>query len=82
MAGVTYDTGALIAAERNDRSLWALHAGFLAEEVVPTVATTAQGTSPMMAFVSHAAISLPKTSPGPKPARGPEPCNGSTARAH
>lgn len=37
MAGVTYDTGALIAAERNDRSMWALHAGFLAEEVVPTV---------------------------------------------
>lgn len=37
MAGVTYDTGALVAAERNDRSMWALHAGFLAEEVVPTV---------------------------------------------
>lgn len=37
MAGVTYDTGALVAAERNDRRMWALHAGFLAEEVVPTV---------------------------------------------
>ena len=37
MAGVTYDTGALIAADRNDRGMWALHAGFLAEEVVPTV---------------------------------------------
>lgn len=37
MNGVTYDTGALLAAERNDRRLWALHAGFLAEEVVPTV---------------------------------------------
>lgn len=37
MAGVTYDTGALVAAERNDREMWALHAGFLAEEVVPTV---------------------------------------------
>ena len=35
--GITYDTGALIAAERGDRSMWALHAGFLAEEVVPTV---------------------------------------------
>jgi|SRR5581483_1409749 len=35
--GVTYDTGALIAAERNDRAMWALHAGFLAEEVVPIV---------------------------------------------
>jgi hypothetical protein len=37
MPGVTYDTGALIAAERNDRRVWALHAGLLAEEVVPTV---------------------------------------------
>jgi hypothetical protein len=35
--GVTYDTGALIAAERNDRAMWALHAGLLAEEVVPVV---------------------------------------------
>jgi hypothetical protein len=35
--GVTYDTGALIAAERNDRAMWALHAGFLAEEVTPVV---------------------------------------------
>jgi hypothetical protein len=35
--GVTYDTGALVAAERNDRRMWALHAGFLAEEVVPVV---------------------------------------------
>ncbi len=37
MVGVTYDTGALVAAERNDRRMWALHAGFLAEEVVPIV---------------------------------------------
>ena len=37
MAGVTYDTGALVAAERNHRAMWALHAGFLAEEVVPSV---------------------------------------------
>jgi len=37
VAGVTYDAGALVAAERNDRRLWALHAGFLAEEVVPVV---------------------------------------------
>jgi hypothetical protein len=35
--GVTYDTGPLIAADRNDRAMWALHAGFLAEEVTPTV---------------------------------------------
>jgi hypothetical protein len=39
MRGVTYDTGALVAADRNDRRMWALHAGFLAEEVAPTVPT-------------------------------------------
>ncbi len=39
MSGVTYDTGALIAADHNDRRMWALHAGFLAEQVVPTVPT-------------------------------------------
>ena len=37
MTGVTYDTGALVAADHNDRRMWALHAGFLAEEVSPTV---------------------------------------------
>lgn len=37
MSGVTYDTGALVAAERNDRRMWALHAGFLAEQVVPVI---------------------------------------------
>ena len=37
MGGVTYDTGALVAAERNSRQMWALHAGYLAEEVIPTV---------------------------------------------
>jgi hypothetical protein len=37
MSGVVYDTGALVAAQRNDRHMWALHAGFLAEEVVPVV---------------------------------------------
>jgi hypothetical protein len=37
MTGITYDTGALIAAERNDRRMWALHAGLLAEEVAPVV---------------------------------------------
>jgi hypothetical protein len=37
MSGVTYDTGALISADHNDRRMWALHAGFLAEEVSPTV---------------------------------------------
>lgn len=37
MAGITYDTGALLAAERNDRRMWALHAGYLDLETVPTV---------------------------------------------
>jgi hypothetical protein len=37
MAGITYDTGALVAGERNDRRMWALHAALLAEEVVPVV---------------------------------------------
>jgi hypothetical protein len=37
MSGVTYDTGALVAGDRNDRRMWALHAGFLAERVVPIV---------------------------------------------
>jgi predicted nucleic acid-binding protein len=39
MNGVSYDTGALIAADRNDRRMWALHTGFLALEVSPTVPT-------------------------------------------
>ncbi|HEY5399378.1 MAG TPA: hypothetical protein VIL16_28750 [Trebonia sp.] len=37
MGGVTYDTGALVAAERNNRTMWELHAGLIAEEVVPVV---------------------------------------------
>lgn len=37
MNGDTYDTGALVVADHNDRRMWALHAGFLAEEGSPTV---------------------------------------------
>jgi hypothetical protein len=37
VGGVTYDTGALVAAERNNRQMWPLHAGYLAEEVIPMV---------------------------------------------
>lgn len=37
MGGVTYDTGALVTAERNNRTMWELHAGLVAEEVVPVV---------------------------------------------
>lgn len=35
--GVTYDSGALIAAERSERRMWARHRAFLATRVVPTV---------------------------------------------
>src|SRR5436309_3418457 len=36
-AGLTYDTGALIAAERNDRLMWALHLASLGRGLPPTV---------------------------------------------
>jgi predicted nucleic acid-binding protein len=55
--GVTYDTGALIAAERNDRSMWALHAGFLREEVTPVVPSAVLAEAwrggPRQARLSH-----------------------------
>lgn len=35
--GLTYDTGALIAAERDDRMLWALHRAALRRGIAPTV---------------------------------------------
>lgn len=35
--GLVYDTGALIAAERNDRRMWALHARALQRGVHPIV---------------------------------------------
>ena len=37
MGGVTYDTGALVAAERNDRALWALHRRSLERGIRPVV---------------------------------------------
>ena len=37
MSGLTYDTGALIAAERNDRHMWGLHQEALDQGVIPTV---------------------------------------------
>ncbi|WP_420624951.1 twitching motility protein PilT [Candidatus Poriferisodalis sp.] len=45
MPGFTYDTGALIAAERSDRLLWALHQDVLGQGIAPTVpaAVLAQG---------------------------------------
>jgi len=35
--GLTYDTGALIAAERDDRLVWALHRAALGRGLPPTV---------------------------------------------
>jgi hypothetical protein len=37
VAGLTYDTGALIAGERTDRKLWALHRSALERQYIPTV---------------------------------------------
>ena len=37
MPGVTYDTGALLAAERSDRQLWAIHRRALERGVSPVV---------------------------------------------
>lgn len=37
MAGITYDTGALISAERNDRRMWAIQRRALERGIVPTV---------------------------------------------
>lgn len=37
MGGVTYDAGALLAAERSDRALWAIHKRALERRERPTV---------------------------------------------
>lgn len=37
MSGVTYDAGALLAADRNDRLMVALHRGTLQRRIAPTV---------------------------------------------
>ena len=37
MSGVTYDSGALIAAERGERPIWSRHRALLLRRVVPTV---------------------------------------------
>lgn len=41
--GLTYDTGALIAAERDNRLLWALHRAALTRGLAPTIAAGALG---------------------------------------
>jgi hypothetical protein len=37
VTGVTYDSGALIAAERSERRMWARHRALLLRRIVPTV---------------------------------------------
>ncbi|MBM2810978.1 MAG: PilT protein domain protein [Chloroflexi bacterium] len=37
MAGLTYDSGALIAADRNDRRLWAIHIRAIERGILPVV---------------------------------------------
>jgi hypothetical protein len=39
VAGLTYDSGALLAGERANRRLWALHARALQRRIVPSVRT-------------------------------------------
>jgi hypothetical protein len=43
VVGVTYDAGALVAAERNDRTVWALHRRSLDRGLRPTVPAGALG---------------------------------------
>ena len=47
MSGIVYDAGALVAAERNDRGLWADHRARLEAGVVPVV------PAPVVAQVSR-----------------------------
>jgi predicted nucleic acid-binding protein len=43
MSGVTYDAGALIAAEQGSRSIWKLHRSLLESGVRPTLSTVVLG---------------------------------------
>jgi hypothetical protein len=45
VSGVTYDTGALIAADRDDRRIWLLHRLTLERGVIPTVPAGVLGQS-------------------------------------
>lgn len=45
MSGVTYDTGALIAAERDSRSAWRLHRRLIERGMRPTLPTVVLGQS-------------------------------------
>jgi predicted nucleic acid-binding protein len=43
VAGITYDAGALVAAERNERLMWALHRRALEQGLRPTVSAGVLG---------------------------------------
>lgn len=43
MTGVTYDAGALIAAERNSHTMWSLHRRLLERGIRPTLSTAVLG---------------------------------------
>jgi hypothetical protein len=43
VSGVTYDAGALIAAERNSHKMWALHRRLLERGIRPTLPTVVLG---------------------------------------
>jgi len=62
MTGFVYDTGALIAAENNDRRIWAIHKRALERRAAPIVPAGVlteawRGNSPMLArFLAGAQI--------------------------
>ena len=54
MNGVTCDTGALVAADHNDRRMWALHVGFLALcTTEPLVEDQAKAVGALAARAGH-----------------------------
>jgi hypothetical protein len=65
LAGLTYDAGALLAAERNDRRMWAIHRRALERSLVLTVPAVvlAQvwrgGPQPLLARLVDATVVAP-----------------------
>ena len=70
MTGLTYDTGALLAAEANDRRMWALHRRALERLHTPTVpaATLAQawrgGPQPLLSRILDGCVIEALDEPG------------------
>jgi hypothetical protein len=55
VSGVVYDTGALVAAERRHRGLWALHEQSLASGLRPIVPVVVLAQAPLAGLVGDAA---------------------------